>query len=103
VWADVALISTDRWNRLSDYLAGAPDLAVEVLSLSNTAAEINDKEQLCLANGSIEFWTVDPKLRIIKVATRDAVTRTYTEREAIPLTRFGGAALQAADVFSVLD
>jgi hypothetical protein len=32
-------------------------------------AEINDKEKLCLENGSKEFWVVDAKLRQVKVST----------------------------------
>lgn len=40
-----------------DYLRGAPDLIIEVLSPSNTATEICDKEKLCLENGAREFWS----------------------------------------------
>jgi Uma2 family endonuclease len=55
--AGVAFISAERWNSADPegYLMGAPDLVVEVLSPPNTAAEMIDKEQLCLANGSKDF------------------------------------------------
>src|SRR5262245_54979318 len=56
--ADVAFVSQERWDRSNpeDNLHGAPELVIEVLSPSNTAAEIFDKEQLCLEHGCLEFW-----------------------------------------------
>src|SRR5947209_5405400 len=48
--ADVVFISAERWNSIPDegYMQGAPDLVIEVLSPSNTAAEMLDKRDLCL-------------------------------------------------------
>ena len=61
--ADVAYLSPERFAQADpeDYIRGAPDLVIEVLSPSNTAAEIYEKEKLCLENGSREFWVVDPE------------------------------------------
>ena len=64
---------------------GAPDLVVEVLSPANTAAEMIDKEQLCLANGSKEFWLVHVKKRLIKVTTLEGHTAFYTSGQQIPV------------------
>jgi len=76
--ADVGTVSRDRIKQTDpeDNLHGAPDLVVEVLSPSNTVAEINDKEKLCLENGSKEFWVVDPTLCQAKVSTPDGITTT---------------------------
>lgn len=54
--ADVAYVSHARWDRAEDddNLHGAPDIAIEVLSPSNTVSEINEKAALCLENGSAE-------------------------------------------------
>ena len=38
---------------------GAPDLVIEILSPSNTVAQMRDKKKLCLENGSVQFWEVD--------------------------------------------
>src|ERR1041385_4193576 len=67
--ADVAFIAPERVAQIDpdDNLHGAPDLVIEVLSPSNTAAEIYDKEKLCLENGAKEFWVVDPDRRQVKV------------------------------------
>lgn len=98
--ADVAFLSQERWDRISPdgYLEGAPEIVVEVLSPSNSAAEMLDKEQLCLENGSVEFWVVDPRGRQVKVSTTDNRTITYKSGQHIPLL-FGGH-LQADEIFS---
>ena len=90
--ADVAYVSQERWETIDceDNLAGAPELVIEVLSPSNTAAEIYDKEKLCLENGAKEFWVVDPDRRQVKVSTPDGRTLTYVSSQEIPLPLFGG-------------
>src|ERR1700689_4841521 len=87
--ADVAYISKARWDSIDEYLLGAPELVIEVLSPSNTAAEMLDKRNLCLANGSREFWVVDTKYRLVDVSTPDGLTVTYKSGQEIPLL-FGG-------------
>lgn len=87
--ADVAFISKARWDSIEEYLFGAPELVVEVLSPSNTAAEILEKRKLCLENGSREFWVVDTKSRLVEVSTPDGHTITYKSGQEIPLL-FGG-------------
>jgi Uma2 family endonuclease len=99
--ADVAMISRDRINQADqeDDLHGAPDLVIEVLSSSNTVAEINDKEKLCLENGSKEFWVVDPNLRQVKVSTPDGITTTFRSGQEIGLRVFGGVTLRVDEIF----
>jgi Uma2 family endonuclease len=61
--ADVAYVSQQKWDATDDddNLRGSPELAIEVLSPSNTRAEIREKAVLCLSSGAQEFWVVDPK------------------------------------------
>jgi Uma2 family endonuclease len=49
----------------SDDLIGAPALAIEVVSPSNTAEEMNRKMKYYLANGGIEVWVVYPETRSV--------------------------------------
>ena len=91
LWAaDVAYLSRDRFQQADpeDNVQGAPEIVVEVLSPSNTAAEIYDKEKLCLENGTKEFWVVDPDRRQVKVSTPDGHTITYQSGQEIPLLLF---------------
>jgi Uma2 family endonuclease len=87
--ADVAFISKSRWDSIEEYLFGAPELVIEVLSPSNTVGELLDKRKLCLENGSREFWPVDTKLHQVEVSTPDGHTITYKSGQQIPLL-FGG-------------
>jgi Uma2 family endonuclease len=90
--ADVAFLSKARWDRIpvQGYLQGAPELVIEVLSPSNTAAEIQDKKEICLENGTVEFWVVDAKRHHVKVTTREGRTAIYKAGQQIPLF-FGGS------------
>jgi Uma2 family endonuclease len=99
--ADVAYVERTRWEQIDpeDNLHGAPDLVIEVLSASNTMAEINDKEKLCLENGAKEFWVLDADLRQVKVSTPDGITTTYRSGQEIPLRVFGARALKVDDIF----
>jgi Uma2 family endonuclease len=100
--ADAAYLPAERLDEVDpdDNIGGAPDLVVEVLSPSNTAAELNDKEKLCLENGARQFWVVDPNLRQVKVSTPDGITTTYRPGQEIPLRLFGGGSLKAGDIFA---
>jgi Uma2 family endonuclease len=99
--ADVAVVAVARLQQADpeDNLAGAPELVIEVLSPSNSAPEIIEKQQLCLKNGCCEFWAVEPKTRIVNVATQDGITRTYQAGDEIPLRLFGSARLPVAAIF----
>lgn len=64
---DVAWMSEALWQRLpkgADASAFAPELCVEVLSESNTRAEIDEKRQLYFACGAVEVWTCDLEGRV---------------------------------------
>ncbi len=103
VWgADVAFVSKERWERIDPdgYLLGSPELVIEILSPSNTAEEMMDRERTCLEGGCREFWVVDEKRRQVKVTTPDGVTKTYREGQQIPLTLFGGGSLAVSAIFT---
>jgi Uma2 family endonuclease len=50
-----------------DYFESAPALAVEVISESNTAAQMDRKMNIYLTNGGVEVWLVYPKKRSVWV------------------------------------
>ena len=99
--ADVAVISFDRLAAIDpdDNLHGAPELVVEVESPSNTSAELDEKEALCLANGCKEFWIVYPKRKLVRVTTADTLRR-YTDGQAITISLLGGSEIAVADIFA---
>lgn len=56
--ADVAWASTEflRRHGTADPYPQAPEIVVEVLSASNTRAEMEEKKELYFARGTQEFW-----------------------------------------------
>lgn len=102
LWAaDVAFVAQSRYDTIDpdDYLRGAPELVIEVLSPSNTVSEMNDREAICLENGCLEFWIVDPMSKTVKVSTPDRRTITYIDGEKIPLTVPAAGELQVLEIF----
>ncbi len=93
--ADVAYVANTRWNPTDKYFFGAPDLVIEVLSPSNTADELIEKRNLCLENGSREFWVVDSRHRQVEISTPDGRTVTYRAGQEIQLFFNGQLAVDA--------
>lgn len=55
----------------------APDMAVEVVSPSESAAEVQNKIMDYLAAGTEQVWVVFPEARTVTVHTADNLARTY--------------------------
>jgi Uma2 family endonuclease len=66
-WLQPDVSITRRGQPETDYLEGAPALAIEVISESNTADQMQRKVKLYLANGAQEVWVVYPKTRSVWV------------------------------------
>ncbi len=102
--ADVVFVSRARWDGTDDEdnLHGSPELVIEVLSRSNTQAEMREQASLCLATGAEAFWMVDPKAKTVTVLHRGAKPRLYTRDGQIPLSFFDGA-LEVSQIFDGTD
>ncbi|HMD48071.1 MAG TPA: Uma2 family endonuclease, partial [Bryobacteraceae bacterium] len=50
-----------------NYFEGAPAIAVEVASESNTAAQLDRKMELYFAHGSEEVWVIYPRTKRIRI------------------------------------
>ena len=63
------------------WLQGAPMLAVEVVSPSNTAEQIEKKTAAYLEEGAAEVWVIYPitrRMTVFRKGTWECVTETYT-------------------------
>lgn len=67
----------------------APDLAVEILSPSETASELEEKLRDCTASGTSLVWIVDPVRRTVMVISTDAPVRWLSEGDTLD----GGAVI----------
>jgi len=63
------------------YFAGAPAIAIEIASDSNTAAQLDLKMEQYFAHGSEEVWVVYPKTRKVRVHYPNGTGRTVTGAE----------------------
>jgi Uma2 family endonuclease len=64
---DIAFVCKERLpvavDRRSDYVLGAPDLAVEIQSPSQSPADLQKKVQQYLAAGADAVWVIHPRKR----------------------------------------
>jgi Uma2 family endonuclease len=66
--ADVAFVKRERIEKagpVEGYWKGAPDLAVEVISPSDTVGRIEGKVAKWLDSGARMVWVVSPKMRTV--------------------------------------
>ena len=99
--AEIAFVSQVRWDTTDeeDNLHGSPELVIEVLSPSNTQAEMREKSALCLATGAAEFWIVDPQRRKVTVMRPGQPEVLYQGESSVPLTLFGSGELPLGEIF----
>jgi Uma2 family endonuclease len=107
---DVSFVSYARMKELGfkrtsrRFFPGAPDLAVEVLSLNNTRKEINERLKDFFSSGTMLAWIIDPKSKRVEVC------RSFTERRWVGSDGFldgedllPGFRYPIADLFKVWD
>ena len=83
---DVAFIAKDRLpveGLPRAFFMGAPDLAVEIVSHSDGAGELEMKVSDYLRNGSSSVWVVYPDGQRVQVFRSDGSGRWYSEDAAI--------------------
>ncbi|MEO8662079.1 MAG: Uma2 family endonuclease [Bryobacteraceae bacterium] len=108
-WIDTGYRIGDGWmvpdvsvswpeQQLEDgrYLLHAPMVAVEVVSPSNSAEDIQEKIEAYLSGGAGEVWIIYPSARLMLVHTKTEVRRFVGNYETrlVP-----GFALSLADLF----
>ncbi len=72
--SDVSVLRTDRLNpRNQKYTNGAPDLAIEVVSPSDKASDLNAKVDAYLKSGSKTVLVVFPESRSVMFHSDDSV------------------------------
>lgn len=83
---DVAYVARERAEAVGEtrgYFPGAPDLAVEVLSPSDTVRESEEKVAEWLEYGAKLIWVVSPKLRHVTVYRSPTDITVLTENGAL--------------------
>jgi Uma2 family endonuclease len=85
--ADVAFISTERYERLASrqgYLDIAPDLVVEVLSPRDSAVGLTQKLREYFAAGVRLVWVADPETKTVLAYRSLTDVRELREADRLP-------------------
>lgn len=101
---DFSFVSAARLSRsprADGFFPGAPDLAVEVISPSETHQETEEKVNDYLAAGAQQVWVVNPLRRTVTIHRPDAPPVLLNEQDSLD----GGAllpgfSLPIADIFT---
>jgi Uma2 family endonuclease len=79
---DASVILKSRLNPKKDkYITGAPELAIEVVSPTDTATGLKSKVDAYLANGSQSVWAVFPESRSVMIHTPDSVRELKADQK----------------------
>ena len=105
---DVAFVRRERLRGLKNskeaILGLSPDLAIEVLSKSNSRGEMERKLRDYFAAGCRLVWYVDPRKRAVRVYTSPVQVITFGEGETLDGGEvLPGFTLPLRDLFAELD
>jgi len=78
---DIAFVRQERvlqTGRTDNFWPGAPDLAVEVLSPSDTVYEVEERVAVWLAAGASMIWVLNPRQRTLHLHRPNAPSQTLT-------------------------
>jgi len=102
VQPDIVVIC-DRTKLGPEGCRGAPDLAVEILSPSNTAIEMGRKLELYREAGIREYWVIDPENKTLTVyyfQADSSITKTYKNTDTVSVDVLPGLDIPLEQVFA---
>jgi Uma2 family endonuclease len=81
---DVAFVTRERVKPSRGLYYGVPDLAVEIISPSQSYSEVREKVSEYLTHGARQVWFVLPQNREIEVHLSGGIIRTYHPGDTVP-------------------
>ena len=75
---DVSFVRRERVDRSQGFFKGAPDLAVEISSSSDSLRQLHRKVKQYLAAGCHTVWVVHPERREVNIFEATGADRTVT-------------------------
>jgi Uma2 family endonuclease len=100
---DVSVLSTERIQNTApdDYFEGAPELAVEVVSPSDSAEDLEVKVEQYLQSGAKQVWILYPKTKRLHLFRPGNQLRVLDETQTLDAAElFPGFSVKVADLFS---
>ncbi len=103
VQPDIIFVSNARAHIIDDYVHGAPDLVVEILSPSTADYDKTTKRELYERYGVPEYWLVDPYAKTITILRMGAdgynTYAVYGEGDTLTSPTLAGFALDLGELF----
>lgn len=99
---DVSVLSEERMHAApkDSWFEGAPELAVEVVSPSDSAQDLEIKTRQYLQAGAKQVWVLYPATRTVHVACPDSAVLILNESETLTGgDLLPGFSVQVADLF----
>ncbi len=102
---DILFISANRLDIITeDYIKGAPDLVIEILSPSTSSLDKVRKSKLYYRYGVKEYWIVDPNDKSVQVFTRGEknwnLFEAYGANQTLLSPLLPGLEIQLNDIFT---
>ncbi len=96
---DVAFVAKENMRSTEKYLYQAPELAVEIISPSQSFQELMDKVGEYLQYGVREVWLVQPKSKRIHMFFPDNRFVVYKDDQTLESEVIDGFKLKLSDIF----
>ena len=104
-------VHATSWERMAEYDESAPgwprlapDVAIEVVSASNTPAALERKTAEYFAGGSSAVWIADPGSRTVRIRRPGVEDEVFGPDDILSgEPEISGFACPVADIFAVLD
>lgn len=101
---DVLFVAAERLGIIEDWVNGAPDLVVEVLSPENPERDRLVKRSLYARSGVREYWIVDPQERSVELFVLDSGSLVpkgfFKDTESVASPRLAGLSLRVDEIFA---
>jgi Uma2 family endonuclease len=100
---DVSVIAKDRADAQTTdgYFHGGPELAIEVISPSDTARDMNRKVDLLLAAGTLAVWVIYPDDQEVRIFLPDGTSFSKGIQDSLPAPHiFGLFEIAVSDLFA---
>jgi len=104
VQPDILFVSSNRLDIIEEnYIKGAPDLVIEIVSPSSGYYDLVKKKKLYARFGVKEYWLVDPEEKTIEVNLLEEnsykVIQTLSEDERLVSETFPGFSIELKELF----
>ncbi|MDX2268493.1 MAG: Uma2 family endonuclease [Bryobacter sp.] len=96
---DVAVVLGNRYEIQAAAYPGAPDIAIEVVSPHDWAAQVHRKRKQFLDAGAKEVWIVEPEIQAIEVYRADGTWQSFEVPQRLHSPLLPGWELDLAAIF----